>query len=170
MGAERGLLWAAAMETESWDVWLRYGSCADDTSPTGSARNARTLSSWQRRTCRLVFMVSCDPVPPPQCSWFSIIHKVRRNVGYLAYPRAMKPPKPLCHTSHHPGAHVAQSPRRNVTIMSSSQKPSEARCRSRPCRCGSPHSVSSRRMRCVGRHPLLDLWDSAPTSFTLSQP
>lgn len=30
-----------------------------------------SLSSWQRRTCRLVFMVSCDPSPPPQCSWFS---------------------------------------------------------------------------------------------------
>lgn len=30
-----------------------------------------SLSDWQRRTCRLVFMVSCDPAPPPQCSWFS---------------------------------------------------------------------------------------------------
>lgn len=30
-----------------------------------------SLSSWQRRTCRLGFMVSCGPAPPPQCSWFS---------------------------------------------------------------------------------------------------
>lgn len=39
----------------------------------------------------------------------SPMHKVRRNVGYLAYPRERNPPqlKPLCHTSHHPGAHVA---------------------------------------------------------------
>lgn len=30
-----------------------------------------------------------------------IVHKVRRNVGYLAYPREMKPPKkPLCHRAH----------------------------------------------------------------------
>lgn len=36
-----------------------------------------SLSSWQRRTCRLVFMVSCDPAPPPQCSWFSSKEKER---------------------------------------------------------------------------------------------
>lgn len=38
-----------------------------------------SLSSWQRRTCRLVFMVSCDPVPPPQCSWFSSREREREQ-------------------------------------------------------------------------------------------
>lgn len=49
MGADRGLLWVAAMETGSWDVWLRYSSCADDTSPTDSARNARTPAEKERK-------------------------------------------------------------------------------------------------------------------------
>lgn len=42
LGADRELLlWTTAIETGSWDVWLRYSSCADVTSPD-SARNART--------------------------------------------------------------------------------------------------------------------------------
>lgn len=45
--------------------WLWGKTPADSLAPQNS------LSSWQRRTCRLVFMVSCDPAPPPQCSWFS---------------------------------------------------------------------------------------------------
>lgn len=40
-----------------------------------------SLSSWQRRTCRLVFMVSCDPAPPPQCSWFSERNTAKRKQG-----------------------------------------------------------------------------------------
>lgn len=48
LGADRGLLlWMAAMGTGSWDVWLRYSSCADVTSPD-SARNARTPAEKDR--------------------------------------------------------------------------------------------------------------------------
>lgn len=39
------------------------------------------LSSWWGRTCRLLFMVSCGPVPPPQCSWFSREQKIDRRHG-----------------------------------------------------------------------------------------
>lgn len=54
-----------------------------------------------------------------------LLHKVRRNVGYLAYPREMKP-QSRCHSSHHPGAHVAsQSPQRNVTILSCNTEPAD---------------------------------------------
>ncbi|TNN60534.1 hypothetical protein EYF80_029257 [Liparis tanakae] len=55
-GAERGLLWAAAMEPESWDVCLRYSSCADDTSPTGSARIARTPAEKERESCTSIYL------------------------------------------------------------------------------------------------------------------
>lgn len=42
LGAYTGLLlWMAAMETESWDIWLMYSSRADVASPD-SARNTRT--------------------------------------------------------------------------------------------------------------------------------
>ena len=68
-GADRGLLWAAAMWTGSWDVWLRYSSCADDTSPTDSARNARTPAETERESWRLACvdveypLALCDAKP-----------------------------------------------------------------------------------------------------------
>lgn len=63
------------------------------------------------------------------------------------------------------GRTCCQSPQRNVTIMSCNKRPAD--CGSGPCRCGSRRSASRRWMRCFGRHPLPDLWDSAPT-FPLS--
>lgn len=101
---ESGLLWGVAMETESWDIWLWYNSCADNTAPTVSARNARTLSSWQRSTCRLVFMVSSGPAPPPQCSWFSMTQGAlkRRVLGVseknASKKAALAEPTPSRHT------------------------------------------------------------------------
>ena len=86
----------------------------------------------------------------------SPIHKVRRNVGYLTYPRRNGAPEPLCHTSHHPGAHVAS--------------PSRRKCHDREPRGGLRERTGGtacprRWMRCVGRHPL-----PCRTSGTLRPP
>lgn len=45
---DKELLWVVAMETESWDVWLRYSSGADKVTPMVSARNARTPAETPR--------------------------------------------------------------------------------------------------------------------------
>lgn len=92
----------------------------------------------------------------------SPIHKVRRNVGYLTYPRRNGAPEPLCQTSHHLGAHVASPHGRNVTIVSRA-----ADCRSGPASLWSRGGTACPRrwMRCVGRHPL-----PCRTSGTLRPP
>lgn len=98
----------------------------------------------------------------------SPIHKVRRNVGYLTYPRRNGAPEPLCHTSHHPGAHVASPHGRNVTIVSRA-----ADCRSGPASLWSRgrHSVSKAldEMRRAPPFAVPDLGDSAPTLSSVSR-
>lgn len=59
---------AYIMHTGILGLWLQT---QDTLAMPWSHPGVYSLSSWRRRTCRLVFMVSCDPVPPPQCSWFS---------------------------------------------------------------------------------------------------
>lgn len=97
----------------------------------------------------------------------SPIHKVRRNVGYLTYPRRNGAPEPLCQTSHHLGAHVASPHGRNVTIVSRGglQERTGVAVESRR------HSVSKAmdEMRRAPPFAVPDLGDSAPTLSSVSR-
>lgn len=109
----------------------------------------------------------------------SLLHKVRRNVGQPAR-RIREKCNPKAAVSHFTpsGRTCCQSPRRNVRIMSCSEKPVEPRQRTAgadrvavgPPAPGKRHCASRRwTTTCAGRHPSLDLWTPLRPPF-LSQP